>query len=311
MNGIKKPKVAFLGPKGTFSHQVTFNYFGEGFEYVPKPTITMAFAALSDDIPFLCMPIANSTHGSVIESLDCFRSDRWGRDAFIRDETSLKIEHCLVVGPSLDTDNRDTGEEDQEALLKSIDVVYSHEQALGQCTLWLTQHMPQAKRVKSDSTATAARTLLRERPKEPRMTREAAICAEVCVITYAGLRLIQRGIQDRSDNETRFVVVSHSQATPLSVGQPKARPTTALFRLGLFSSSIGFVLGHLSRTVTYETALLQRIDRRPALGTERWKDVYFLEFKNTSTNGVDMVEVARDIQKTIGECGEVTLLGVW
>jgi prephenate dehydratase len=144
------------------------------------------------------MPIANSTHGSVIESLDCFRSDRWGQDAFIRDEVSLKIEHCLVIGPSLDGSDQDRDGEDESTLLKSIDVVYSHEQALGQCSLWLDQHMPQAKRVKADSTATAARNLLRDRSKESQKLREAAICSEVCVHTYAGLRLLRRGIQDRN-----------------------------------------------------------------------------------------------------------------
>jgi prephenate dehydratase len=134
-------------------------------------------------------------HGAVIETLDLFRSDRWSRDAFIRDEVTLKIEHCLFVAS---TTNEENEQEDIDAVLKSIVCVYSHEQALGQCAGWLDWYLPWAKRVKTDSTVAAGERILKRRPEgQPMEGREAAICAETCIRTQTGLKLVKKGIQDR------------------------------------------------------------------------------------------------------------------
>jgi hypothetical protein len=60
-----RPKVAFLGPNGTFSHQVmgyfcfsltrslmefiqaAYNYFGEGYQYYPEATIASGPSTLA------------------------------------------------------------------------------------------------------------------------------------------------------------------------------------------------------------------------------------------------------------------------
>jgi prephenate dehydratase len=156
---------------------------------------TDVFASLSPEIPFVCIPLANSTHGAVIETLNLFRSDRWSKDAFIRDEITLKIDHCLFIASSTDDEDE---QEDVGAVLESILCVYSHEQALGQCSGWLDRHIPRAKRVKTDSTVAAGEIILNaRRGGQPTKVREAAICPETCLRTQVGLRLVKKGIQDR------------------------------------------------------------------------------------------------------------------
>jgi prephenate dehydratase len=156
---------------------------------------TDVFASLSPEIPFVCIPLANSTHGAVIETLNLFRSDRWSKDAFIRDEITLKIDHCLFIASSTDDEDE---QEDVGAVLESILCVYSHEQALGQCSGWLDRHIPRAKRVKTDSTVAAGERILNaRRGGQPTKVREAAICPETCLRTQIGLRLVKKGIQDR------------------------------------------------------------------------------------------------------------------
>lgn len=111
------------------------------------------------------------------------------------DETTIKIEHCLVVAC-----NPDDGESASECVLDAITTVYSHEQALGQCSNWLDQNLPRAKMVKTESTALAAQQILGQLEKNASkegLGRSAAICSEVCVSTYPGLKLARKGIQDR------------------------------------------------------------------------------------------------------------------
>lgn len=135
---------------------------------------TDVFTSLSPEIPFICMPLANSTHGAVLETLDLFRSDRWSKDAFLRDEITLEIEHCLFIASST---NGEDEQEDVGAILESIVCIYSHEQALGQCAGWLDRHIPRAKRVKTDSTAAAGERILNARiGGQIAKVREAAIC---------------------------------------------------------------------------------------------------------------------------------------
>jgi prephenate dehydratase len=137
--------------------------------------------------------LENSTHGAVIETLDLLRSKRWSRDAFIMGDITLKIEHCLVVAEQANVLKQE-GEESQD-LLEDIAIVYSHEQALGQCAGWLDKNLPHAKRIKVESTAQAAKQIS-EGNQDPK-NRAAAICSEICVQTYPRLQLGKKGIQDR------------------------------------------------------------------------------------------------------------------
>jgi prephenate dehydratase len=268
------------------------------------------------------MPLANSTHGAVIETLDLFRSDRWSTDAFIRDEITLKIEHCFFVASST---NGEDGQENIDAIMESIVCVYSHEQALGQCAGWLDRHVPRATRVKTDSTAAAGERILNARTGgQMTKVREAAICPETCLWTQVGLRLVKKGIQDRqgvfpiftsnrgwcshvhTDNQTRFVVVSYHPIMPFPLqGKPAAIKSRTIIRISPKTDGFGKVLSLLSST----TFTLQRIDHRPALEGETWSDVYFVELSWDAASALE--DSLPSLVRSVREYADVTTLGTW
>lgn len=182
------------------------------------------------------VPLVNSTHGMVIETYDQLRSERVPRDFSIVGDTIIKIELCLVVsgseGYAISPDDPITHPVPQQStpvttttkgedILKSISVVYSHEQALAQCAGWLNRNLPNAQQVAWSSTAAAAKMLLSppiDHPTTPISHNihskpagiRAAIASEICLCLYPELRLVQKGIQDdKSTSPMRNRAKSH------------------------------------------------------------------------------------------------------
>jgi chorismate mutase/prephenate dehydratase len=134
----KPPRVAFLGPAGTFTHAAARALFGLAVRYSEAPTIDAVFDAVQRrDADYGVVPIENSTEGSVTPAVDALIS----RDGIrIRAEHVLDVTHCLM---SVAGD------------LTRVERVYSHPQALGQCRQWLATHLAHAQLVQADSTAAA------------------------------------------------------------------------------------------------------------------------------------------------------------
>jgi prephenate dehydratase len=67
--------------------------------FVPCDTITHTFESVCrDQVDFACIPLENSLHGSVTETLDLLKVDRPPEQvANIGGEFTMGIEHCLVV----------------------------------------------------------------------------------------------------------------------------------------------------------------------------------------------------------------------
>ncbi|CCA71985.1 related to bifunctional P-protein (chorismate mutase-P/prephenate dehydratase) [Serendipita indica DSM 11827] len=294
-NGISKSKVAFLGPSGTHTHQAANNYFGDSVSYDPQPSIAKSFDALSSEIPFACLPIANSTHGQVIETLDLLRSGRWSKDVHIIGEIVMKIEHCLVIR-DLPTNDKDEG------VLQRIKTVWSHEQALGQCSSWLTRHLPNAAKIKTPSTSGAAKQLL-ELDSDHTC---AAICPRICTSIYSGLRILAPSIQDRDDNQTRFLILGHRHHPALPT---IPAPTKALIRFSI-AGEISSLLSSITSAAWSSKLKILRIDRRPNPSSSPWTDVYFVEFTHFSPSPNLQNEVSTLIT-TLGTGTEAVILGVW
>ena len=182
----------------------------------------------------------------VIETYDLLRSERVPREFSIVGDTIINIEHCLVVsdsegnaitrdeartrsGPLQPTPVTTTASEEDN--LKNISIVYSHEQALGQCAGWLRRHLPNAKRVPVSSTAAAAKMLIQPpnyhattsfNPNKDQNTgcMQAAIASEICLRLYPELRLVQKGIQDDKSMSRMHSHVESHQVSSLLVREP-------------------------------------------------------------------------------------------
>ncbi len=181
-------RVAYLGPEGTFTHQAAREKFGELARLRTEASITDVFAAVESGKAELgVVPVENTTEGVVTQTLDALALF----DVTICAESMLRI--------SLDLISR-------SGSLADVRRVASHPQPLAQSRRWLERHLPGAERVETSSTVVAADLARRE-------ADVAAICSAVAAGSH-GLRTIERGIEDRRDNTTRFLVLGRGAPAP-------------------------------------------------------------------------------------------------
>jgi prephenate dehydratase len=135
------------------------------------------------------VPIENSLEGSVTETLDVLIQDR---QLAIRHEVVLPIEHYLLARP---------GQRPEQ-----VRVIFSHPQALAQCRGFIERCFPRAAVEADLSTAAAV---------EEMMARDdAAAIGNRRAAELYGAEVLARGIQDRSPNVTRFVVLAREDHPP-------------------------------------------------------------------------------------------------
>ena len=84
---------------------------------------------------------------------------------------------------------------------------------MGQCRAWLRKNVPDADLMDVVSTAEAVRTAKKR-------DAVAAVAGVLSAQRY-GVPIQARGIQDRDDNVTRFLIVGKTEAKPLGEGQDK------------------------------------------------------------------------------------------
>lgn len=129
------------------------------------------------------LPIENSTAGSVKKVYDLMIKHNFSIVRSYR----LKIDHNLLV-------NKGTK-------LTEIKEIYSHEQAINQCSEFLNRN-PNIKAITVENTAVAAEMVAKSRRKDI-----AAISSRACAELY-NLECIQYNIQDQGNNRTRFICIS-------------------------------------------------------------------------------------------------------
>ena len=176
----KKLMVAYLGPKATFTQQAAIKNFGSSVDYRPMPSIPDVFAAVENgDADYGVIPIENSTEGAVFHSMDMLQES----NLFIVGQIYIPIEHCLISRGKIDEIRR----------------VCSKDQAIGQCRSWLRRHLPEASIEYVESTAIAVK-MAEENP-------EIAAIGSSLAADFYHLPIVERGIQDFKNNETRFLVI--------------------------------------------------------------------------------------------------------
>ena len=129
------------------------------------------------------LPLENSTAGSVKKVYDLMIHHNFSIVRTFR----LKIDHNLLALPGVK--------------LSDIREIYSHEQAIGQCSSFLSS-LPGVKVIPVENTALAA-----EMVAASGRTDVAAISSRSCAQLY-GLEALSFSIQDKDNNRTRFICIS-------------------------------------------------------------------------------------------------------
>lgn len=235
-------KVAFQGEAGAYSEQAVFNYFGQ-VEAQPCESFDAVFdAVVSNQCEAALIPIENSLAGSIHQNYDLLLR----HNLHIVGEHFLRVQHCLIAMPGVK----------KEDIKKAI----SHPQALGQCAAYLRSYGIKAEQVYD--TAGSVKML-----KESGARDTAAIASRRAAELY-GMQILEEGIEDNSENYTRFLAIQHEARIP--EGESK---TSIVFTLknvpgALFKALSVFALRDIDLT---------KIESRPLQGSP-WEYLFYIDF---------------------------------
>ena len=176
MDGVSR--AACLGPAGSYS-DLAARTLCPPASVALCPTFPAVFDALaSGRADGAVIPIENSIQGGVLQNLDLLET----RDACAVAEIRLRIDHRLACRKGV--------------RLSDIVRVYSHEQAIGQCSRFLDETLPHAERIFTDSTAKSLALL---------DDRSAGIVG--AHIRAEGVVLSDENIADEKNNFTQFFLL--------------------------------------------------------------------------------------------------------
>ncbi len=206
-----KPRVGYLGPEGTFSEEALLaSAAADTVEPVPLATIYDTVMALRrGDVDWAVVPIENSLEGSISVTLDLLAGE--ASDVEIVGEALLRVRHSLIAAEAF--------------ALEEIDTVLTHPQVPGQCSRFLRGELAHAQIVPASSTAEAVRTVVGDRGSPGTGQHRAALGTLLAAEIYGGT-VLREGVQDRDDNETRFVWLERGQDRS-QTGPAPLRPSTS------------------------------------------------------------------------------------
>ena len=177
------PMVACQGVEGAYSQIACEKIFRSPYIMYFK-NFEAVFNAIEQGLcQYGILPIENSTAGSVNKVYDLMIHHNFSIVRTFR----LKIDHNLLV-------NKGTR-------LSDIKEIYSHEQALNQCTEFI-HTLPGVNVIPVSNTAVAAEMVASSGRKDV-----AAISSRACAELY-GLENLVSSVQDKGNNRTRFICIS-------------------------------------------------------------------------------------------------------
>ena len=177
------PIVACQGVEGAYSQIACEKIFKSPFIMYFK-NFEAVFTAIEQGMcQYGILPIENSTAGSVTKVYDLMIKHNFSIVRTFR----LKIDHNLLVIPGTQ--------------LSDIKTVYSHEQAINQCSEFL-QSLPSVNVIPVANTAVAAEMVAKSARHDV-----AALSSRSCAELY-GLECLAASVQDKGNNRTRFICIS-------------------------------------------------------------------------------------------------------
>ena len=252
-------RVAFLGPEGTFSEEALLSSVTDAergrLDPLPLPTIYDCVTAVEDGrAEQALVPIESSVEGSVNATLDALVFETAG--ARIVGEVVHPVRHCLIARTDLP--------------FADITRVVSHPQASGQCARFLRRQLGGAEVVSAASTADAVRIVAAA--DEP----WAALGTRLAADLY-GCTVLEDGVEDQAENETRFVWIARAAGRDTGAGAMK----TSIVFWGL-SDSPGALVEVLQEFAS-RGVNLSKIESRPRKqGLGRY--IFFADLEGAETD---------------------------
>ncbi len=237
-------KVCYQGTTGSYSEQALLEYFGEGVNSYPVKKFEDVFKELKEESAhYGVLPIENSSTGAINEVYDLLR--KYG--LYIVGNIALKINHNLMGLKG--------------SRLEDIREVYSHPQALEQCSDFLSKK--DWVLVPYHNTAMAAELI-----KNKEANYMAAIGSRKAA-EVNDLEIIKENINNNNSNYTRFIIIGRSleerddnNAISIVFSNPH-KPGALYDSLGIFKTN---------------NLNMIRIESRPIIGSP-WEYYFYVDLE--------------------------------
>lgn len=256
-------RVSYLGPAGSYSHEVGIKLLGSQSTFLPHARLSDVVRSVeSGESAIAILPFENSTEGTVAETIRLLADT----SLIINGEKSLAITHCLI-GSSTD--------------YKTIKKVTAHPQALGQCRRWLEEHLSHAQIVPALSNSAAVQVA--------KTNPSTAAIASLSAARLYQLPVIAKGIQDESNNKTRFITLGVTKAA--STGNDK---TTVICTTHNLPGALHTLLGIFR---TYSVNLLSLASHPQADGSY----AFYIDFEGHKDD-ILIKKLLHNLQLTAKSC---------
>ena len=262
-------RIAYSGVPGAFAHIASARIFPDAV-CVPCKDFKSAYdSVLSSDCDCAVLPIENSINGDVTQVMDM----AYAGNLYISGIYELHIEHCLLALP--------------DASIEDIKTVVSHEQALGQCTSYLSAHNWAQK--SAVNTAVAAKDAAEAGDKT------VAVIASAETAELYGLRVLERKINEGTNNVTRFAVFTREPVTP--------SPSNNRFVMFFTVKNEAGSLMHAVEAIGKNGFNLRALKSRPTKEAN-WEYYFFAEGEGTlaDKSGRRMLEDLEEV------CGKIKII---
>lgn len=238
-------KVVYQGVEGAYSHEAALQYFGEAAELYHVFSWEDAMKDVeAGNADYAVVPIENSSAGAVTGNYDLLIKYH----NYIVAEVFLTVNHALLGLP--------------QAAEAGIQTVFSHPQALMQCSEYLNSNRSW-KQISVENTAAAAKKIL-----EDGDLTQAAVASEIAGNIY-GLKVLRHSINHNKNNTTRFIILSKNP-----VYREDAKKLSISFELPHKSGSLYNMLGHF----IYNGVNMVMIESRPIAG-RNWEYRFFVDLE--------------------------------
>ena len=267
-------KVGFQGRHGTFSEIAAMQYFeGKDIETKGYKDFKSILADVeSGALDYAVLPVENTTTGLIVRCYDLFRD----YNIYAVGEIDIPIREDLIVIPG--------------TKIEEIKEVYSHPEALSQCTEFFAAH-PEMEAMPYQDTARSV-----EYVKECNDHSKAAL-GSWRAREYYGMESLLPCVQDSDLNMTRFLIVTNKEETAKD-----ADKISAIMVLKHRPGSLYNILGILSKN---GVNILQ-LQSRPIPG-KIFQYMFYIDFSG-NTSAREIREVLKELEQ---RCEEIRILGCY
>ncbi|EMH4075122.1 bifunctional chorismate mutase/prephenate dehydratase [Serratia marcescens] len=241
-------RIAFLGPKGSYSHLAARQYAARHFDQLIEcgcqkfqDIFTQVETGQAD---YAILPIENTSSGSINEVYDLLQHTSLS----IVGELTNPINHCVLIAGDSD--------------LSQIETIYSHPQPFQQCSQFLNR-FPHWKIEYTESTAAAM-----EKVAKLNSPKVAALGSEAGGALY-GLQVLEHNLANQQQNITRFIVLARKA---IDVSEQVPAKTTLIMATGQQSGALVEAL----LVLRDNGIIMTKLESRPINGNP-WEEMFYID----------------------------------